>query len=94
MNSKGNVFANNTIFVLTSIFGVGLIMLLVVNPAIHAFVKPALLATTTGEMNEMLTAKYNFVLGFVDILPYILFFIGIIYLLVIIFRKERTEYYG
>jgi len=94
MNKQGNVFASNTIFVLSSIFGIGLLTMLVINPAIHAFIKPALLSTTTGEMNTMLTAKYNFVLGFVDFLPYILFTIGIIYLLILIFRKERTDVYG
>lgn len=60
----------------------------------HGYVSPALIDTTSGDMATMLTEKYDFVLGFVDLVPYTLFFIGIVYLLVLIFRKERTDVYG
>lgn len=93
-NKKANVFMGNSIFVLSSIFAVGLIMLLVINPALKGYVSPALLGTTTGDMNDMLTEKYDFVISLINIMPYIIFFTGIIYLLVLIFRKERTDYYG
>jgi len=93
-NKKGNIFTSNAVFVLSSMFGLGLITLLVINPVMHGYIAPSLLSTTTGSMNSMLTEKYNFVLSFVDILPYILFFIGIVYLIILIFRKERTDVYA
>jgi hypothetical protein len=60
----------------------------------HGYVKPSLLATTTGAMNTMLVDKYAFIMGFLDLLPYMLFATAVIYLLVLIFKKERTETYG
>jgi len=94
MNNRGNIFTGNTIFVLTSIFGLGLITLLIINPILKGFISPALLATTSGDMTILLTGKYEFILTMVSLMPYILFTIGIIYLLILIFRKERVDYYG
>jgi len=93
-NKKGSVFGQNSIFVLSSLFGLGLLVLLVINPVMHGYISPSLLATTSGEMNTMLQGKFAFILGFVDLLPYVLFLIGIIYMLTLIFRKERTDMYG
>jgi hypothetical protein len=93
-NKKGSMFTGNTIFVLVSIFGLGLLTLLIIGPAIQAYIAPALLSTTTGELNTMLSGKIDFILTMLKLVPYILFAIGIIYLLIIIFRKERVEYYG
>ena len=92
-NKKGNMFTGNVLFVLMSIFGVGLLVLLVINPALKGYISPALLATTTGAMNAMLAEKYTFIIGMIDIMPYAIFLIGIIYLLVIIFRQEKVSYY-
>jgi len=94
MNKKGNIFSSNTVFVLSSIFGLGILTLLIINPVLHAYLKPALLNTTTGDMKSMLTSKYDFILSFIDMMPYILFGVAIIYLLILIFRKERTDIYG
>lgn len=94
MNKKGTIFTSNTLFVLTSLVGLGLIVLLIINPVLQGMVAPALLATTSGEMTSLLEPKYDFVLSMVKLLPYVLFAIAIIYLLVLIFRKEEVQYYG
>jgi len=94
MNKRGNVFTGNAVFVLVALFGLGILTIVVINPAVDAYVRPALLDTTSGEVNTMLEGKYAFIMTMLNLLPYVIFAIAIIYLFVLIFRKERVSYYG
>lgn len=94
MANEGSVFTGNAVFVLVSIFAMGILTLLVINPAIDSYVRPALLDTTSGDIHDMLENKYDFIMSMLKLLPYIIFAIGVIYLLVLIFRKEEVSSYG
>jgi hypothetical protein len=93
LNKKGNMFTTNIVFVLTSLFGLGILTLLVINPVFESYIKPALLATSTGAMHTMLEGKYAFISSMLQFVPYILFATAIIYILILIFRKEQVQYY-
>ena len=68
-------------------------MLLVVNPALKGFIAPALLAAGTPAVQAQIAGNYAFILTMVNLVPYILFFVAIVYLIVIVFRRERYTQY-
>jgi len=94
VNKKGSVFPRNAIFVLTSIFGIGVLTLLIINPVIEGFVRPGLLNAASDSIRADIEPGYDMVTLGLKLIPYSLFVIGLIYLLIIIFRKERVQQYG
>lgn len=93
MNKKGQMLASNTMYIMATIFAVGILTMLVINPVLDGYIKPALLGAADSNLAPMLETKYDFVIKMVKIVPYAIFLMGIIYLLVIIFRKERVSQY-
>lgn len=85
------MITQNSMYVLGSIFAIGLLVLLVINPVINAYLEPALVEA--GDDQEMLQNKFDFVTKMVELSPYIIFFTGIIYLVLIIFRSEKVTRY-
>lgn len=94
VNKKGSMFPRNAIFILSTLFAIGVLTLLVINPMIEAYVKPALLDTASDSIRETIEPKYALITTGLKLIPYALFGIGIIFLLIIIFRKERVQQYG
>lgn len=87
------MIVRNALAITGVIFSLGLLMLLVVNPALKGFIAPALLAAGTPEVQAQIAGNYDFILTMVNLVPYILFFVAIVYLIVIVFRRERYTQY-
>ena len=94
VNKKGSMFPRNAIYVLSTMFAIGVLTLLVINPIIEGYVTPALLDTASDSIRETIEPQYALITLGLKLIPYSLFVIGIIYLLIIIFRKERIQQYG
>jgi len=87
------MITRNSVYILATIFAIGLIVLLVLNPAIKGYLEPTILDTVDGSTLELLESKYNFLFSMIDKIPYVLFISGIIYLFILIFRGEKVQKY-
>jgi len=83
----------NSLYILSTLFGVGILLLLIINPIIQGYIAPALLSSANAEITEQISGNFAFIIFTLNTIPYILFFTSFIYLLLIIFRKEEVSQY-
>ena len=88
------MFTQNSVYVLTVMFAVGILTMIIMNPILDGYIKPALLDTTTTEIREDLEPRMDFAISMVKLVPYTIFLSAIIYLLILIFRKEQVSGYA
>lgn len=87
------MFTRNAVFVLTTMFAVGIVTLLIINPMLDGYIKPALLETASTAIQEDIGPRMDFAVSMVKLVPYTIFFAAIVYLILIIFRKEKVSSY-
>jgi hypothetical protein len=97
-NKKGYSVGFSWVFGLVSLFGIG-IMYIVFSQVFKAHLVPTITtmvnssgidAATVTEVNTGIT-KY---MAFFDFLPFILFFVVVLYMVIVAIRKEREDVYG
>lgn len=93
MNKKGSLFTVNSIYILAVLFGLGILTLLVINPVLSGYIKPALLNAADPSIVDTIEPGMDFTLTMIKYIPYTLFFVAIIYLLILVFRQERVTQY-
>jgi len=87
------MFTQNSVYILTVMFAVGILTIVIMNPILDGYIKPALLDTATPAIQADLEPRMDFAIKMVKLVPYTIFFSGIIYLLILIFRKEQVSGY-
>ena len=87
------MFTKNAVYILSTMFAVGILTLLIINPMLDGYIKPALLNTATPAIQADIEPGMDFAISMVKLVPYAIFFTSIVYLLVLIFRKEEVAGY-
>ena len=98
-NKKGYSTGFTWIFGLVSIFGIG-VLYIVFNQVLEGHLVPTITEQVTGGAFDIPVGTQNTILGNIDkymsffhALPYILFFVIVIYMIVAAIRKEQESAY-
>lgn len=99
MNKKGYSTGMAWVYGIVSMFGLGVIYMAGTQMALTAYLKPVLenyiteVSTIPMETQTTILANYDQIFKMLNYLPFVLFFIIIVFLFVVGFRKEEEEYY-
>jgi len=99
MNKKGQGFMGRIIiFGIASIFGVGILHYFVVEYGIIGNLLPILTdyiqsSTITASVQAQIFSNYNKIKFFLRLMPYVLWFVLMLYWIVSAFRRETEESY-
>jgi hypothetical protein len=83
----------NSLFVIATLFGLGILIMFLIGPAINSYIAPTLLNAADDDVRETIESKFVFIQFMLDKVPYILFFSALIYIIIIAFRKEEVSVY-
>lgn len=87
--------AKGWIYSLATLFGLGILYITIVEFAIAGHLKPALEGTLSGlAIAPLIISKYDHILVMLRVMPFVIFFCVVIYMLVLAIRKEGESQYG
>jgi len=102
MNKRGQgTIGQAIVYALISIFALAVLHFFMLEVATVANLEPILRSTITDSPIEIESATqteifdaYDLIIGFLRLMPYILYVIIVAYIFIRIFRRERVEEYG